>query len=136
MSQRSYAELLLDTARTPVVLGTRGAECDGRQLLFRHDGYQVDVMVQEAGRTGRFLWGQVVVTLSGRPCEGAAITFVDAQERVHSTTTTDGFGEFSLAVPAATEGGLNVDVAGRWFLCWLAPQEAPAERPVRRSARG
>jgi hypothetical protein len=117
-----FAQLLLDTARAPAVLGQRGLPLRERQLVYRHAGLQLELLLQRDG-AATFVWGQISRTASGRACEAAAVACVDDRARVVGRTSTDAFGEFSLAVPPLTEGALEVEVGRGRFVCWIAARQ-------------
>jgi len=124
-----FAELLFDTARAPAALGERaGVACD-RQLVYRHAGLQLDVMLQPGGSVATFVWGQLSRAMSGRPCSLARIELLDEDSRPVADSETDAFGEFSFAAPRVVEGSLAVETAAGRFLCWLAPRERELPAP-------
>jgi hypothetical protein len=118
-----YAELLVDTARAPGALGQRTAGIADRQLVYRHAGLQLELMLQAGGAAATFVWGQLSRIVSGRPCGAASIELLDEYSRSVASSRTDDFGEFSFAAPRVVEGTLAVSVAAQRFLCWLAPRE-------------
>lgn len=130
-----YAELLLDTARTPSAFGCRGAAADDRQLVYRHAGLQVEVMFQPGGPAAAFVWGRIHGATSGRPCGGANVALLDEASRPLARAETDPFGEFSLAAPRVVEGALSVETAAAAFLCFLAPADAEPHRVVPETPR-
>jgi hypothetical protein len=121
-----YAELLVDTARTSVALGTRGAAVDERQLVFRHGGLQLDLLLCGGEAAATFVWGQLYRTGSARPCEDAVIALLDEESRTVSETRADAFGEFSFAAPRLVEGAIAVRSGAVRFLCWLSPRPSAA----------
>jgi len=124
-----YAELLFDTARAPSALGSRGAGAGDRQLVYRHAGLQLEVMLQAGGSVATFVWGQLSRAVSGRPCGLARIELLDEDSRSVAESQTDAFGEFSFASPRVAEGSLAVETAAGRFLCWLAPRERELPSP-------
>lgn len=118
----------MDTARTPSVLGRRGGLSDERQLVYRHAGLQVDVMLQPGGPSAAFVWGQIHGATSGRPCAEASVALLDEASRPLAHAATDEFGEFSFAAPRLVEGALSVETPAGRFLCWLAPVDAESFR--------
>lgn len=128
-----YAELFVDTARGPARLGERAMTADGRQLVFRHAGLQLDVMLQCGGPSATFVWGQLCHSGSGRPCIGAHVTLVGDGvgdgTGGHAASATDAFGEFSFTAPRIVEGALGVTTGSARFLCWIVPVDAASSRP-------
>jgi len=125
-----YAELLFDTARAPSALGRRGGVGGDRQLVYRHAGLQLDVMLQAGGPAATFVWGQLSRAVSGRPCGLARIELLDEDSRRVAESQSDAFGEFSFAAPRVAEGSLAVETAAGRFLCWLAPRERELPSPA------
>lgn len=123
-----FAELLLDTARTPSALGRRGAAADDRQLVYRHAGLQVEVMLQPGGPAASFVWGRIHRATSGRACRDAEVVLLDEASRPLARAVTDEFGEFSVAAPRVVEGALSVETAAGAFLCFLTPADAEPSR--------
>jgi hypothetical protein len=124
-----YAELLVDTAHAPGALGQRAACAGDRQLVYRHAGLQLELMLQAGDAVATFVWGQLSRAASGRPCGAARIELLDEDSRRVAESETDAFGEFSLAAPRVVEGSLAVETAAGRFLCWLAPRERELPAP-------
>jgi len=124
-----YAELLVDTARAPAALGQRAACAGDRQLVYRHGGLQLELMLQAGGAVATFVWGQLSRAVSGRPCCAARIELIDEHSGRVAESETDAFGEFSFAAPRVAEGTLAVETAAGRFLCWLAPRERELPAP-------
>ena len=122
----SSAELLVDTARAPVALGTRAPVGGDRYLVYRCRGLQVDLMLQWDGGAVAFLWGQVWRALSGKACCGAAVTWLDHGRSPAGEACADEWGEFRLAVAHPAEGALRVSADAETFDCWFVPWESAA----------
>jgi hypothetical protein len=131
-----YAELLVDTARAPAALGQRAACAGERQLVYRHGGLQLELMLQAGGAVATFVWGQLSRAISGRPCAAARVELLDEHRGRVAESETDAFGEFSFAAPRGVDGTLAVETAAGRFLFWLAPRarELPAPCPEAPSA--
>ena len=125
------AELLMDSARSETLSGRRGGESPDRQLVYRHAGLQVDLLVQRAAPAAAFVWGQVSHAQSGDPCCGAGVSWsggVSEEDRV----ATDEFGEFSLAAPPSGLGVLAIDADTARFLCRITRPGSAARPPEAR----
>jgi hypothetical protein len=130
-----YAQLHLDTARTPSALGCRGVASADRRLVFRHEGLQVELMLQPGGRAAAFVWGQIYGATSGRPCVGADVALLDETTRPVVRASTDDFGEFSFSAPRLAEGAISVETGAGRFLCWFAPADAAPSRAAPETRR-
>lgn len=120
-----FAALLVDSARSPPATGRRGSAVADRQLVYRHEGVQVDLLLQCASPAAAFVWGQVSRSGSGAPCDGVEVSWVEGVGPA-AAATTDSFGEFSLSAPVSGLGALAVDAAAGRFLCLI--DRAPAIR--------
>lgn len=115
-----YATLLVDTSRAPVGLGQRGAGVVARQLVYRHAGVQVELMLQPGGPAATFVWGRLSRAVTGLPCRDARVALLDGAERTVAESASDAFGEFSFASPRVFDGALAVEGGPGRFRCWLA----------------
>src|SRR6185436_2083352 len=116
------------TARSRPRLAARSVSADGRQLVYRHGGLQIDLMLQAGGPAATFVWGQLCHTGTGRPCAGANVTYLDDHANRLTESATDAFGEFSFTAPKIVEGAIEVTAGASRFLCWLAPGETAVPR--------
>ena len=121
------AELVLDNAEAGVPGGVRALDGDGRQLVFRHGGIQVELMLQTS-RPGPVVWGKMFRAESGQPCAGARATLLDRLQNGAAQTRTDDWGEFCLATRGDVGGILRVECGDDAFVCWLGTggSRAPA----------
>jgi hypothetical protein len=124
-----WAELLVDTARTPAALGLRAGPGSDRQLVWRHAGLQIEVMLQAGGAAATFVWGRLGRSVTGRPCRSAQIELLDDDRGRVAATETDAFGEFSFAAPRVVDGTLAVETAAGRFLCRLAARDGGPAAP-------
>lgn len=115
------ARLLVDTAAMPLSLGFRSAMGLERQLLFRHEDHHLDVMFQEAGAAGSFIWGQIVTCSSGVAAVDARVDVQDDAGSVVASAWSDEYGEFSVTAPWEGSGALAVAVADQQFACAIPP---------------
>jgi len=113
-----HAEIVLDTATAGLPRGVRALDADGRQLVFRQCGVQVEVMLQSS-RRGPVLWGKVLRTGSGLPCSDARAVVIDRANGESADARTDVFGEFRLASAGGLGGVLRVEFEDDAFVCWL-----------------
>jgi hypothetical protein len=113
----------VDTARAPSRAGCRGAECAERQLVYRHAGTQLLVLLQPSGAGATFVWGEITHSGTSRPCEGAQVQLLDEHSRELARSVSDAFGEFSFCASRLTEGSLAVEAGSSRFVCWLTPAE-------------
>jgi hypothetical protein len=128
MNAVPQAELLIDTARAAAGMGLRSAATAPRQLVYRHAGYEVDLLLQGAGPGGAVLWGQVL-SATGAACQGAEVEVTLFRGSVSGEppsdavrTVCDAFGEFRLTLAGtAADAALSVAVDGDAFVCWLPP---------------
>src|SRR5947207_1930966 len=108
----------MDNAEAHAKGGVRALDADGRQLVFRHSGLQVELMLQTS-RPGPVVWGKVFQADSGRPCAGARATLLDKNERGAPESRSDDWGEFCLAANGGLGGVLRVEYGDEAFVCWL-----------------
>ena len=111
------AELVLDNLESGAPGGVGALDGDGRQLVFRHSGLQVELMLQTS-RPAPVVWGKVVRSADGAPCCGARAALLDRSEG-HDEVRADDWGEFCLATSGGLGGVLRVAVDGDAFVCWL-----------------
>lgn len=122
------ARLLVDTASMPVGLGVRAASDLERQLLFRHQDYHLDVMFQDAGAAGSFVWGQIVSCSTGVATVDARVDVHDRSGDLVASAWSDEFGEFSVTTPWERGGSLAVAVADERFVCPVSPERTEDDR--------
>jgi hypothetical protein len=118
---------VLDNADAGAPEGVRALDGDGRQLVFRHGGLQVELMLQTS-RPGPVLWGKLFEAGSGAPCAGACVTLLDRPEQGSGECSADAWGEFCLSVKGSLGGVLRVTFGDEAFVCWLGDggSRAPA----------
>jgi hypothetical protein len=120
----SVAQVVHDNGETRVAGGVRALDGDGRQLVFRHGGVQVELMLQ-TGRPGPVVWGKVLREDTGMPCPGARTTLLGGAGETSAATRTDAWGEFWLATAGDPHTGLRVEYGGDEFVCCIATRERP-----------
>jgi hypothetical protein len=112
------AELVLDNSDAGAPDGVRCLDRDGRQLVFRHAGLQVELMLQTS-RPGPVVWGKMLQAASGEPCADARATLLDRFERSSAESRTDAWGEFCLAAAGGMGGVLRMEYGDDSFECAL-----------------
>jgi hypothetical protein len=112
------ADVVFDNAKDRPVTGIRSLDTDGRQLVYRHHAFQVELLLQRS-RSGSVVWGRMLRTDTGLPCEGAKVTRLERAKTAAAETLTDVWGEFWL--PAAGEPTIELQVGSEVgeFVCTL-----------------
>ena len=100
-----HGRLVFDSAVAEAWLGTRGNDLKHRTLLFKADGFCVDVMVHGGAAGMHLLQGQLLHQARDTPLAGARIRLDDEPE----TVETDIYGQFSLT-SLARDGSLTIHV--------------------------
>jgi hypothetical protein len=113
-----HGRLVFDSACVGAWLGTRGNDLNHRTLLFKADGFCVDVMVHGGTAGMHFLQGQVLHQVRDTPLAGARIRLDDESD----TVATDLYGQFSLT-SLARDGSLTIHVhmAEAELVCAIPP---------------
>ena len=94
---QAIAQLLFDSAATPLVAGVRSAGAAERQLLYGVSKYRIDVRIEPQRNTDKVaLVGQVLNSTTPGESIGAVPVKLCRGRRVLVESTTSPFGEFDL----------------------------------------
>lgn len=120
------AVLVFDSAQQCAPEGVRALPADGRQMVFRHLGFQVELMLQ-ASWPRPMVWGKVFQVETGLPCSGARVKLLEPTGTGSRDTQSDTWGEFGLAAVGGRDSMLLLRLADAEFVCCLGSREPVSE---------
>jgi hypothetical protein len=108
---KSFAEVLFDSFKQPVMVGARSGLATSRQMLYRADPYQIDLQIEpKPGVNSLVVTGQLMDIADVGSTQGIPVTL--SNHRGSSLVAkTNQFGEFSLEIEDS--GDLELSVPGR-----------------------
>jgi hypothetical protein len=116
------AQLIHDSARSGLELGTRGLREQTRRMLYRYRDVCVDLLVQEGGESLRILHGHLLSSPGGEPVPDVPVALGSAE------TSTDGQGEFVLTLlEGCAPQRLELQAGRQPFFCAIPAMDHPCE---------